>query len=64
MFLLGDELWTATETHTITRIDPANLETLDQAKYGKTLSVFRATAHSHTDKEGNVYTLGCSIEQV
>ena len=32
MFLLGDELWTATETHTITRIDPANLETLDQAK--------------------------------
>ena len=64
MFMMGDELWTSTETSVVTKVDTTNLNTTGKADYKEALAVSKATAHPHTGRDGTVYNLGNSMEKV
>ena len=64
MFMMGDELWTSTETSVVTKVDTKDLNTIGNANYKKKMAVSKATAHPHTGKDGTIYNLGNSMEKV
>lgn len=64
MFMMGDELWTATETALVTKVDTTNLNAIGRADYKEALAVSKATAHPHTGRDGTVYNMGNSMEKV
>lgn len=64
MFLMGDELYTSTETCNITHINTSNLKTVKTANYLTSVAVSLATAHPHTAREdGTVYNMGNTREK-
>ena len=60
IFAVKDQLFAATETNFIRRIDPNSLATHEKVDLSKYLTVNSATAHVHFDDQ-NVYNMGSSF---
>lgn len=58
---VADQLYAATETNFIRRIDQDTLDTKDKIDLSKYLTINTATAHPHFDANGNVYNMGSSF---
>ena len=64
MFFLGDELYAATESNTIRRVDPDTLDTFKNGtRYSNYLAVSTGTAHPHSAPDGSVYNMGNSRDK-
>lgn len=61
-FPMKDELYSATESHFIHRIDPETLDTLDRVNLEEYVAVNSATAHPHYDPDGTLHNIGHSYK--
>ena len=61
IYPVADQLYAATETKYIRRIDPNSLETGEKVDLSKLVAVNMATAHPHIDTNGDVYNMGSSF---
>lgn len=61
-FPLKDELYSATESNLIHRIDPDTLETIEQVDMSQFVAVNSATAHPHFEHDGTVHNIGHSYK--
>ncbi|CAG2120376.1 unnamed protein product, partial [Medioppia subpectinata] len=61
IYPVRDQLYAATETNFIRRIDGDNLETHEKVDLSKYVTINMATAHPHVDPDGTVYNMGSSF---
>ncbi|CAG2167808.1 unnamed protein product [Oppiella nova] len=61
IYPVGDQLYAATETKFIRRIDGNTLATHEKVDLSKYLTVNTATAHPHVHTDGSVYNMGSSF---
>ena len=61
IYPVADQLYAATETKFIRRVDPNSLETGEKVDLSKLVAVNMATAHPHIDSNGDVYNMGSSF---
>nr|XP_057942199.1 carotenoid-cleaving dioxygenase, mitochondrial [Doryrhamphus excisus] len=54
------DYYVSTETNLMHRVNPENLETLEQVDWSKFIAVNGATAHPHYDPDGTTYNMGNS----
>nr|XP_033501374.1 beta,beta-carotene 9',10'-oxygenase isoform X3 [Epinephelus lanceolatus] len=54
------DYYVSTETNFMHRVNPENLETLQQVDWSKFIAVNGATAHPHYDPDGTTYNMGNS----
>ncbi|XP_061818276.1 carotenoid-cleaving dioxygenase, mitochondrial isoform X2 [Nerophis lumbriciformis] len=54
------DYYVSTETHLMHRVDPENLETLQQVDWSKFIAVNGATAHPHYAPDGTTFNMGNS----
>ncbi|XP_074593097.1 carotenoid-cleaving dioxygenase, mitochondrial-like [Brevipalpus obovatus] len=58
---ISDQLYAVGETPKITQIDQKNLETLKRVDLRDIISISTAAAHVHTDRDGNIFAMGNTI---
>lgn len=61
IFRIEDQMFVASETCYLRKIDPDNLETKDKVDLSKIMSVNLCSSHPLTDNTGVTYNLGCSF---
>ncbi len=61
IYPVRDQLYAATETNFIRRIDENSLTTHEKVDLSQYLTINTATAHPHTDAHNNVYNMGSSF---
>lgn len=60
-YFIGDQLYAASDSPYIRRIDVPSLETLERVDLSNVVGVNTATSHPHTDSEGNTFNIGSNI---
>lgn len=59
----GDQVYAATESPNLWKIDPETLNTVAKVDLSSYLAINHATAHVHNEKDGTVYNVGNSFHK-
>ena len=58
---IGDEIYVATETGHIRRMDPVTLDTYERVELEDYIAVNTATAHPHIEQDGTIINMGSGM---